>query len=59
MTIRYCYVFGNGKEMSFPKELPFNLLKIAVDANHGLVSMKKVLVIKEPERVHEIQIQSI
>ena len=56
MKIKFHYVFGNGKEMDFPKELSFNLLKIAVDSNKGLISMKRVLVIEESDKVHEIKI---
>lgn len=47
MTIKYEYHFGNGKVMRFPKELTFNLLKMAIDCNGGLMKMRKIAIITE------------
>ena len=43
----YEYHFGDGYVMRFYTELPFTLLKLAVDKHCGLMKCKKVIVIME------------
>lgn len=42
----YEYYFGDGFVMRFHNELPFTLLKAAVDVHKGLIKCKKVIVME-------------
>lgn len=42
----YEYHFGDGYVMRFYNELPFILLKLAVDKHCGLIKCKKVIVME-------------
>ena len=42
----YEYHFADGFTMRFHSELPFSLLKVAVDVHHGLVKCKKIVVME-------------
>lgn len=41
--IKYRYIFGDGFVFVVTSELPFNVLKVAVDVHNGLVKMQKVV----------------
>jgi len=40
------YHFGDGTIMRFFTELPFTLLKVAIDKHHGLMKCKKIFVME-------------
>lgn len=46
MKIIYQYTFGDGLVMEFGEEMPFPLLKLAVDYHKGLVKCKKIVVME-------------
>lgn len=46
MKIIYQYTFGDGLTMEFDEEMPFPLLKLAVDYHKGLVKCKKIVVME-------------
>lgn len=54
MKIMYVYYFADGFVARFPKELTFNLLKIAINGHKGLINVKKVAVIED--NVDEVEV---
>lgn len=46
MKVIYQYTFGDGLTMEFDEEMPFTLLKLAVDYHKGLIKCKKVIVME-------------
>lgn len=42
----YEYQFGDGVVMRFYNELPFVILKAAIDVHHGLMKCKKIIVME-------------
>lgn len=43
MRIKFQYTFADGFVFAAYHELPFNVLKVAVDIHGGLVAMKKIM----------------
>lgn len=46
MKIIYQYTFGDGLVMEFREEMPFTLLKLAVDYHKGLIKCKKIVIME-------------
>ena len=57
MKIKYRYVFADGNTCTPPREMPFNILRIAIATHGPLVDCRKVVVL--PDTLEEIEIVNV
>ena len=57
MKIKYRYEFADGATCTPPREMPFNILRIAIATHGPLIDCKKVVVL--PDSLEEIEIVNV